>query len=191
MYRLDYDGKNPLLLRVYDIYTAARSRTELRLWSGRRGYTRNLSDLVGDFDKDGKVEVLNYDLREPGTGNQLVTGYLGPLAVYRYVPVGENTNYTPTFQRVNGRGFEKQFMEHAEWLIDTAYPEMLKGEHHRAAETAVLSWLATVANTQNPDRVHDALRKLGNLPHPNAARKRELVDLLVKDGYKQLAATQP
>ena len=68
---------------------------------------------------------------------------------------------------------------------------MLKGEHHRAAETAVLSWLATVANTQNPDRVHDALRKLGNLPHPNAARKRELVDLLVKDGYKQLAATQP
>jgi hypothetical protein len=191
MYRLDYDGKNPLLLRVYDIYAAARSRTELRLWSGRRGYTRNRSDLVGDFDKDGKVEVLDYDLREPGTGNQLVTGYLGPLAVYRYVPVGENTNYTPTFQRVNGRGFEKQVMEHAEWLIDTAYHEMLKAEHHRAAETAVLSWLATLANTQNPDRVHDALRKLGNLPHPNAARKRELVDLLVKNGYEQLAATQP
>ena len=193
MYRLDYDGQNPLLLRVYDIYAPARSRMELRVWSSRRDYARNLSDFVGDFDKDGKVEVLNYDLREPGTGIQLVTAYLGPLAVYRYVGVGDTAgaNYTRMFQRVKGRGFEKQFMEHAEWLIGTAYPDMLKAGHQRAAETAILSWLATVANTQNPDRVHDALRKLGNLPHPNAARKRELVGLLVKDGYEQLAATQP
>src|SRR5882672_12048075 len=33
MHRLDYDGKNPLLLRVYDIYAPGQSRTELRLWS--------------------------------------------------------------------------------------------------------------------------------------------------------------
>jgi hypothetical protein len=127
MHRLDYDGKNPLLLRVYDIYATSRSRTELRLWSGRRGYTRNLSDLVGDFDKDGKVEVLNCDIREPGTGIPLGTGYLGPRVVYRDVVAGEATDPTSLFQvqRVKGRGFEKQFMEHAEWLIDTAYPGML------------------------------------------------------------------
>jgi len=193
VYRLDYDSKNPLMLRAYALDSPAALRAELRLWSGRREYETNLAAIVGDFDKDGKVEVLNYGIREPGTGIPIPggTAYLGPLVVYQLGAAGDATNATLTFQRVRGRRFEKHFMEHAEWLIDSKYPELLKAGHQRAAETAVLSWLATVANTQNPDRVHDALRKLGNLPHPNAARKRELAGLLVKDGYEQLAATQP
>jgi len=68
---------------------------------------------------------------------------------------------------------------------------MLKTGQHRAAETAVLSWLATVESAQNPDRIRAALKRLEKLRYPSARRKSEIVALLVRDGYALLARTSP
>jgi hypothetical protein len=170
------------------VVSACRCRTTRvqPLAGGRR-------QIVGDFDKDGKVEVLNYGLREPGTGTTIPgrSAYLGPLVVYRYVASGEAANMTPAFERVKGPGFEKQYMEHADWLVNSQFPEMLKVGNHRAAETVLPSWLATVESAQNLDGIREALKKLGTLPYPSSARKRELVDLLIRDGYPLLAHVRP
>ncbi len=182
-YRLDYDHKNPGLLGVYVIPEAAL-RAHLRL--GGSAATR-LGDIVGDFDGDGKLEVLNLEILEPGTRQPLpgASADLGVRSIYRVVS-GPSPSWALHFERVKGRAFEKQFLSHARWLIEEAYPKLLKRKQLRAAESVVMSWLATVESTSNAERIREALARLEALPHPDPGRKREILGLLVRDGYPLL-----
>ncbi len=180
LHRLPFDRQNPAVLRVLAIDDAAGYRAELRLGGGG-GHSPK--DIIGDFDGDGNLEVLNLELLTPAMKKFLpaLAGGVCIRSIYRLILNG------PQFMRVKGRAFERQFMEHARELIDQHYPEALKEERSRPwAEGIVMCWLATVDSTGSPALIRDALARLERLPYPDAARKRELRRLLAQDGYPLL-----
>lgn len=194
--------KNPTMLKVYEL-EEPYNHSALRIGGG---YAYELKDLIGDFDGDGRLDVLNLELKIAGTDENMGMGAeFGVRSVYRYVPGGGTAGrYYPSpqshFERVKGRVFEKYFMHHAQKLIDKDYPEILsrkekgdpskathlKREGTRLLEAIVLNWLATVESTQNPEQIAKAILRLEMLPFPDPQRKRELLNMLVRSGYHML-----
>lgn len=205
------DDKNPSMLMVYQLdVLEPYNRATLRLGGT---YAYELKDIVGDFDGDGNIEVLNLELKVAGTRKNMGTGAdIGVRSIYRYIHGGGTggiyaTSPTPHFERIKGVAFEKNFMGHAQKLIDKVYPQILapkdpkiekeypptaatkeerEKQKYEDAEIVVLNWLATVESTQNPKLIKEALAKLETLPYPDKKRKQELIELLIKDGYPML-----
>jgi len=191
-YRRPYDRRYPAILRIYNLDDAAQSRAVLLLADGP-GTVTGLAERVGDFDQDGNIEVLNY-CQPPLAG---LSDRVAPsqsfctLSIYRYVAGPRGPDWTPRFERVKGRGFEKQLVEHADWLINEKYPEAVRFGNGPIVRGVILSWLATVESTQNRDRIREALQKLDALPSIKAETKRSLVELLATHGYPLLRAPRP
>jgi len=196
--------RNPTFLKVYEI-EEPYNKTVLRIGGD---YAYKLNDIVGDFDKDGFLEVLNLELKVAGTGQNMDIGAeLGVRSIYRYVPGGGTSGRyysspTPHFERVKGRVFEKYFIEHAQKLIEREYPEYIRRKNKidedypradhikryelKFIEIILLNWLATVESTQNAKIIKEALKHLETIPFPDKQRKKELVKMLIIDGYPML-----
>lgn len=161
-------------------------------------YPYKLEDIVGDFDNDGNIEVVNLELKSAGTKKDIsLNPDIGVRSVYQYVYGGGTSGIYANssfayFKRVKGRAFEKIFMEHAEILIDKIYIQLLESKDNNSKkeyedlEIAVLSWLATVESTQNTEVIKEALARFWKLPYPDNIRKGEIVKLLINDGYDML-----
>ncbi len=198
---LSDEDRDGTLLRVYP-FRAWYNHTSLRI-----GSYYHIPEIVGDFDGDGYLEVLNLEMRVAGIREpRYFDPEFGTASVYRYVPAhgtgGERTHSpVPGFVRLKGRTFESYFMKHARALIDKDYPDILKcakgdielpgalwGQEQctELLEPIVLNWLATVESTHNPTLIKQALQWLKTLPYPDAQRKKELVRMLIADGYTML-----
>jgi hypothetical protein len=205
------DDKNPSILMVYQVdISEPYNRATLRLGGT---YAYELKDIVGDFDGDGNIEVLNLEVKVSGTRKDMGTGAdIGVRSIYRYIYGGGTGGIyapspTPHFERVKGAAFEKYFMQHAQKLIDKVYPQILapkdpkiekeypptvstkeerEKQKYENAEIVILNWLATIESTQNPKLIKEALVKLETLPYPDKKRKQEIIELLIQDDYPML-----
>lgn len=198
---LDDRDRDGTLLKVYPI-DAPYNQTSLRI-----GSYYHIPDIIGDFDGDGYLEVLNLEMRVAGVREpEYFDAGFGAASVYRYVPAhgtwGKRTHSpVPGFVRIKGRAFESYFVKQARALIDKDYPHILKcakgeielpgvlwGQEQctERLEPIVLNWLATVESTQNPTLIRQALQRLKTLPYPDAQRKKELVQMLIADGCTML-----
>jgi hypothetical protein len=184
---MDDDHKNPGMIKVYELDDPYNHAT-LRLGGDE---AVRFNETIGDFDGDGFVEVLNLELKEAGTGKNMDTGAnFGVRSIYRYVPGGGiGGQYypfpSPRFERVKGRKFEKYFMAHAKRQIDKIQ-QLLNQKKYKYIEGLILDWLATVESTQNPELIKEALAQLESLPFPEEKRKKELIKMLIRDGYPML-----
>ncbi len=191
--RIAMEGNNPLVV-IYQTWYSGSYR--IGILDGRR-YTEfalgTHEPVFEDLDGDGRYEVMAHQYITASSKNEFKEPILnystkvnGPLlAIYRY---------TPRFERVKGKGFEKYFIEHAGELIEKKYPLWIeKGKKpymtdavKRQLNYIVESWLATIESTQDPKIIKEALGKLKELPYPPGEEKKKVLERLIKNGYPML-----